>query len=80
MRILEVCPECGADIEYIEICTNPPIPVRKCKKCNWIWEGKPEETVRVPFNPVGYGQCEITIPTGEYDLTVPTQTIVHIRT
>jgi hypothetical protein len=80
MRIVEVCPECGSDIEYSEICTNPPIPVRRCTKCSWKWEGEPEETVRVPFNPEGYGQCELTVPKGEYELKVPVIVAVHMNT
>ena len=52
MMILEVCPECGADIQHLEICTYPPIPVVQCTKCSWRWEGKPERTIRVPFNPL----------------------------
>ena len=52
--IIEVCPECGADIESLEICTYPPIPVKQCLKCGWKWVGKQEEIKRVPFNPDDY--------------------------
>ena len=53
MRIIEVCPECGADIEHIEICTNPPIHVRHCIKCDWRYESAAEEVMRIPFHPEG---------------------------
>lgn len=71
MRIIETCPECGADIVYEEICTLPPIPVRRCTKCNWRWEGEAEDTVRVPFNPNGYRHSTLELPTGKYILKVP---------
>lgn len=58
MRVIEVCQECGADIIESVICTNPPIPVRRCTKCNWKWEGEQEEAIRVPFNPDGYDSIE----------------------
>lgn len=77
MRVVEVCPECGADILYLEICTYPPIPVRQCTKCSWRWEGQAEETLRVPFNPNGYNT--LTVPNGKYKLTVPTKTNIGIN-
>ena len=80
MRIVEVCPKCGADIIAEEICTYPPIPVRRCTKCEWKWEGEQEEIVRVPFRPEGYGTCELTVPTGNYVLKVPTIVEIHMNT
>lgn len=52
--IIETCPECGANIESLVICTYPPITIRRCTKCGWKWEEKPEEIKYVPFNPDGY--------------------------
>lgn len=75
MRVLEVCPECGADIEHIEICTNPPISTRRCTRCSWKWEGEPEEIYRVSFNPKGY--AEITVPASKFDLLMQTTTAVN---
>jgi hypothetical protein len=54
MRLVEVCPECGAYIRDEMICTDAPIPVKRCTKCDWKWEGVQEKTIRVPFNPNGY--------------------------
>lgn len=53
MHIIETCPKCGADLEYLTYATNPPIPARRCRKCGWHWEGKPGwgEVMRVPFAP-----------------------------
>ena len=79
MRIIEVCPKCGADIESEEVCTLPPIPVRRCTKCDWFWEGEAEEAIRVPFNPDGYGQATLEIPTGNYILKVPMVTKVNVN-
>ena len=80
MRLLEVCPECGADIQYFELCTNPPIPVRRCTKCNWEWKGEPEETLRVPFRPEGYGSgATINIPAGSYTLKVPVINTLYVN-
>ena len=49
--IVETCPECGGDLVYEMICTNPPIPVKRCLKCGWRWEGEREPIIRMPFNP-----------------------------
>lgn len=49
MKIVEICPKCGADIEDLMIATYPPIPAKRCTKCDWRWEGEREEVVRVPF-------------------------------
>lgn len=49
MIIIEVCPKCGHDLYDTMICTNPPIPRKECLHCGWVWEGKQEEIVRVPF-------------------------------
>ena len=52
MIIIETCPKCGHDLMDEMICTNPPIPKKKCTnpKCGWFWEGQREQIVRVPFN------------------------------
>lgn len=47
--IVETCPKCGADLLNITISTYPPIPCKRCMKCGWYWEGKPERIRRVPF-------------------------------
>lgn len=80
MRIVQVCPKCGADIIEEAICTDPPIPVMRCTKCDWEWEGEQEDIIRVPFHPEGYGACELTVPTGNYVLKVPTIVEVHMNT
>jgi len=53
MHIIETCPKCGADLECLVIATYPPIPARRCPKCGWSWEGKPQwdQIIRVPFEP-----------------------------
>lgn len=51
MRIIEVCPECGADIIDVVLTTYPPRQKKVCSKCDWYWEEEPEEVVRVPFVP-----------------------------
>ena len=77
MRILEVCPECGSDIVALEVCTDPPIPVRECTKCGWRWEGEREETLRIPFNPDGYEN--IVVRKGNYVLKVPMVAKIEIH-
>jgi hypothetical protein len=49
MIIIETCPKCGHDLTNETICTYPPIPRRVCYQCGWVWEGIPEEVMRVPF-------------------------------
>ena len=51
MIIIETCPKCGHDLMDEMICTNPPIPKKKCTnpKCGWFWEGQREQVLRVPF-------------------------------
>ena len=53
MIIVETCPKCGHDLMDEIICTDPPIPVKRCWKCGWHWEEKQrfEEVVRMPFVP-----------------------------
>lgn len=41
--LIETCPKCGAELQNIVIATFPPIPQKKCFKCGWRWEGKPEK-------------------------------------
>ena len=49
MIVIETCPRCGADLEYLQIETYPPISVKRCTKCTWFWEGKREAIIRIPF-------------------------------
>ena len=51
MRIIETCPKCGADIEDLVVATLPAVPVKRCTKCDWRWEGKRgrEDVIRIPF-------------------------------
>lgn len=79
MRIVAVCPKCGYDLDYKELYTDPPIPVVRCRSCSWQWKGEPEETIKVPFNPDGYGHCTLNLPQGNYDLTVPMMTKFHVN-
>lgn len=51
MRIIYVCPMCGADLVDSVIDTNPPIRQKICSRCDWRWEEDPEEVVRIPFVP-----------------------------
>lgn len=37
------CPNCGADITWLTICTNPPIHVKQCNNCGWREEEKEQE-------------------------------------
>lgn len=55
MIVIETCPECGADLEYLQIATYPPIPVRRCTKCSWHWEGEREPIIKIPFKEEGDG-------------------------
>ena len=49
MRIIETCPKCGADIESLILTSLPPIPVKRCTRCDWRWEGRQDDVIRVPF-------------------------------
>ena len=49
MIIIEICPECGHDLQDLVIATYPPIPQKRCFNCGWSWIGEPEEVVRMPF-------------------------------
>ena len=49
MIIIVTCPECGSDLVDEMICTNPPIPRKRCPVCEWTWEGQREQVIRVPF-------------------------------
>ena len=46
--IIWTCPECGADLEYTVLTTNPPIEVCRCPKCEWEYS-RQEKIKRVPF-------------------------------
>ena len=48
--IIETCPKCGADLQSITLTTYPPIPAKRCVKCNYYWQGQIEPLVRIPFN------------------------------
>ena len=47
--IIETCPKCGHDLRNETVCTYPPIPRRVCYECGWVWEGAPEQVLKVPF-------------------------------
>ena len=49
MLVIETCPKCGADLASLAICTYPPIPAKRCTKCDFYWEGEQEKIVRIPF-------------------------------
>lgn len=49
MKIIETCPKCGHDLLDFIIAVMPPISRKECTYCGWSWEGKPEDTIRVPF-------------------------------
>lgn len=49
MRIIEMCPKCGHDLLDSVVAVMPPISRKDCPHCGWSWEGKPPETIRVPF-------------------------------
>ena len=52
MKLIFVCPKCGADLEDIMLLTDPPKPAKRCNECGWWWRGDLDlETVRVPFTP-----------------------------
>ena len=51
MRVIETCPECGADIVTVCVATYPPKETKRCLQCGWYWEEKDEDIVRVPFVP-----------------------------
>lgn len=52
MYVVETCPKCGGDLDVLVLTSYPPIPVRRCKKCGWYWQGKAEMPVYVPFHPI----------------------------
>ena len=62
MIIVETCPKCGADIEDLVIATYPPIPVKRCTKCDWRWEGEREDVVRVPFKEPDKNEYILNVP------------------
>ena len=47
--VVETCPKCGNPLIDEIIDTFRPIPVKRCFKCGWFWEGKPEPIEYVPF-------------------------------
>lgn len=49
--VIEICPQCGADIIDMVIATYPPIPCKKCMNCGWSWESAPEKIERRLFAP-----------------------------
>jgi len=51
MRIIETCPECGADIVTVMVATYPPKETKRCLQCGWFWEEGDEDVVRIPFVP-----------------------------
>jgi len=52
VKLIYVCPNCGADLECGELLSDPPVPVMKCNECGFIWYGQMDlEEVRVPFMP-----------------------------
>ena len=40
MMNTDICPKCGHEVEHLMICTNPPIPQKKCYNCGWVEEEK----------------------------------------
>lgn len=71
MILIETCPKCGHDLRDEVICTMPPIPRKVCYSCGWIWEGEPEQVMRVPFGGNSYNDTEtITLKNnGSYSTT-----------
>ena len=51
--IIETCPKCGSDLETLVITTVPPIPAKRCQRCGFLWEGRQQEIVRIPFKELG---------------------------
>lgn len=49
MILNETCPECGSDLEYLQIATYPPISVKRCMKCSWSLEGERLPNIGTPF-------------------------------
>ena len=49
--VIETCPKCGGDLISYVLTSYPPIPGKKCTKCEWRWQGEVEEIKRVPFIP-----------------------------
>ena len=46
---IEICPVCGSPIEYMELTTLPPVPVKQCPSCGCRWEGK---TRKIEYAPI----------------------------
>ena len=53
MRLIFVCPNCGADLKCGELLSDPPVPVMNCNECGFIWYGKIDfdGDMRIPFMP-----------------------------
>ena len=66
MTIIETCPKCGHDLLDSVIAVMPPISRKECTHCGWSWEGKPEDTIRVPFG----GGIQIDIETAILDYPI----------
>ena len=49
MKIIEICPRCGADLIDVVIATCPEIVRKECWSCGWSSQGEKEEVVRIPF-------------------------------
>ena len=61
MIIIETCPKCGHDLQDLVVATNPPIPKKECFNCGWVWEGEPEQVVRIPFGGNSFNHDDPTL-------------------
>ena len=61
--IIETCPICGGDLMPYVITTYPPIIAKKCLKCDFRWEEKQDEIIRVKFEPKNNSRTCINSPT-----------------
>lgn len=77
MRVIYICPVCGADLDDIVLTVYPPKYLKMCKnmKCGWHYIESPEEdaVVRIPYEPeytnpcrgcanAGKGACNCALP------------------
>lgn len=40
MMLTELCLQCGAALESLVLCTDPPMVCKNCPVCGWHWVGK----------------------------------------
>ena len=43
------CPRCGHDLRLLQLTSNPPIDEYHCFNCDWFYQKKRNDVIRIPF-------------------------------